>query len=434
MTRLLIRNGRVIDPSQDCDRVASLLLEDGKVAAWDCDAPADSQVIDASGWVVTPGWIDVAVELREPGFEEDETIDSGTLAAVAGGFTTVACLPNTDPPIDSQANVAFVQLQSRRADHCHVLVLACVSKGRQGEQLAELGLLAQAGSVGFTDAPSPVHNPDLLRRALQYCRMFPLPIFNRPEVRELSEGGMMHDGLVSTVLGLPGLPTAAEDVMTGRDIRLAQATGGRLHLLSISTEGSIEQIRYAKERQTPVSCSVTLASLIESDEALRGFDPNFKVRPPLRASHHVEACLEGVRDGTVDIISSGHVPRAAEKKMRELDLAPFGAVGIETAVPLLITRLILPGHLDWSTAVRRFSCEPARLLGQHLKGTLRVGADADVTLIDPVLSTSIEVDSFRSKARNCPWPGEPVRGAVMMTIVAGRIMYQRTEAVAALPG
>ena len=345
MPRLLIRGGRLVDPTQQLDRVGSLMIEDGRIVALDDGGETADQVWDAQDCVVTPGWIDIAVELREPGCEEDETIESGTAAALAGGFTTIACLPNTDPPLDSQATVEFVRHQAQRAANCQVVILASVSKQRQGEQLAELGLLAQAGAVGFTDAPCPVRNPDLLRRALQYCRMFDLPILNRPETFELSEGGIMHDGLVSTVLGLPGLPPAAEDVMTGRDLRLAQATGGRLHLLSLSTRESVEQVRRAKRDGCSITASASLMNLIETDEVLRSFSPHFKVKPPLRAQHHVQACVDGVRDGTIDILVSGHAPRAAEKKMRELDLAPFGAIGLETALPLAVTYLIEPGLL-----------------------------------------------------------------------------------------
>jgi dihydroorotase len=426
---LFIRNARIIDPSQQLDRIGSLLLSAGKVAAFDVDQPDDAEIIDATDLIVTPGWIDPAVELREPGLEEDETIATGSAAALAGGFTTIGCLANTDPPIDSQAGVEFALHQARRASACHVVVISCVSKERKGEQLAELGLLAQAGAVAFSDAPSPISNPDLMRRALQYCRMFDLPILNRPEVSELSEGGIMHDGLVSTVLGLPGLPPAAEDVMTGRDLRLAEATGGRLHLLSISTAGSVEQLRHARSRGSRVTASVTIGNLVTTDDVLRSFDPNWKVKPPFRAQHHVNACLEGLRDGTIDMITSGHSPRASEKKMRELDLAPFGAIGLETMLPLAITHLIEPGHVSWPTLIEKVTIRPAQLLGQHNKGTLRIGADADVTVIDPLHEWTIDPGRFHSRSKNCPYQGQVVRGKAT-TIVAGRIRHDSRAQVA----
>jgi dihydroorotase len=398
------------------------LVDEGKIVALDADDQT-AEVIAAEGCVVTPGWIDIAVELREPGYEEDETILTGTSAAVAGGFTTIASLPDTSPPVDSQGSVEYIHLQSVRAAQCNVLVLACVSKERLGEQLAELGLLVRAGAVGFTDAPASIDNADLMRRALQYCRMFGVPIFNRPETQELSEGGVMHDGLVSTVLGLPGMPPAAEDVMTGRDLRLAEATGGSLHLLSVSTQGSIEQIRRAKERGCDVTCSVSLPNLIETDEALRSFNTSLKLRPPLRAAHHVNACLEGLRDGTVDIITAGHAPRAAEKKMCELDVAPFGAMGLETAVPLIVTRLIEPGFLDWPTLIRRISLNPARLLRQSAKGSLVPGSDADVTVIDPNSTWRQPERGFRSKSSNSPWLNESLRGRVQAVVVRGTVVF-----------
>jgi dihydroorotase len=304
-----------------------------------------------------------------------------------------------------------------------VLVLACVSKERRGEQMAELGLLRQAGAVGFTDAPDSINNPELLRRALQYCRMLDVPIFNRPDTLELSQDGVMHEGRVSTVLGLGGMPPAAEVVMTGRDVRLAEATGGWLHILSVSASGSVEEIRRAKERGLAVTASVALPNLVETDEALRTFNTSFKLRPPLRAMHHLQACLEGLRDGTIDIITAGHAPRAAEKKLCELDAAPFGAMGLETAVPLIVTRLVAPGHLDWPCLVEKLSRNPARLLRQPAKGTLAPGSDADVTVIDPQSPWDLPPTGFRSKGANSPWLSEPLRGRVRYTIVAGQLKY-----------
>ena len=292
-------------------------------------------MIDAAGKIVAPGLIDMHVQLREPGCEEDETIETGTAAALAGGFTSIACMPETEPPIDTQAGVEFVRQQAARADNCNVFVVACVSKNREGKELAEIGPLVEAGAVAFSDGMRPVHNAELLRRALEYCLMFDKPILNHPEVRELTHGGVMHEGRVSLVLGLAGMPAAAEDVMTSRDIRLAEATGGRLHLLNVSTRRSVDLIRRGKQRRVRSRRGVAAINFTLTDESLRSFDSNYKMNPPLRSHEHVEACIAGLEDGTIDVISSGHAPRAVEKKMRELDLAPFGMVGLETTLALV---------------------------------------------------------------------------------------------------
>ena len=418
MTRVLIKGGRVIDPSQDLDRQTDILLEDGRVAAIDGVECAGVEVIDASQRIVAPGLIDLTTQLREPGFEEDETIESGTAAAIAGGYTTIACLPNTDPPIDSQAAVEFVLHQAERVDNCNVVVIACVSKNREGEQLAELGSLAAAGAIGFSDV-APIQNSELMRRALQYCTMFNRPILHRPEATELTRSGIMHEGLISTILGIKGIPTEAEDVMTSRDLRLAEATGGRLHLVGISSAGSVELIRRVRARDVVVTAGVHAANFSWTDESLRTFNSDFKVNPPLRSARHVDACIEGLRDGTIDVISSGHTPRAREKKMRELDLAPFGMTTLETTLSVVVSNLITPGYLDWPQAITKLTTNPAKVLGLTNKGTLRVGADADVTIIDPDQTWTVDTELFRSKAANTPLAGKILRGKVCEVFVAG---------------
>ena len=350
---ILLEGGRVIDPSQGMDRITSVLVEDGRIAAYDALGGGREEVIDASGKIVAPGLIDMHVHLREPGREEDETILTGTSAAVAGGFTSIACIPNTEPPIDTQASVEFIQHQAARADQCNVYVVACVSKNREGKELAELGQLVQAGAVAFSDDGAPVYDAELMRRALEYCGMFDKPILNHAEVRELTQGGVMHEGLVSLILGLPGMPAVAEDVMTGRDIALADATGGRIHIMHVSSAGSVELIRRAKGRGVRVTTEACPHHFTLTDEGLRSFDSNYKMSPPLRGQEHVDACIAGLRDGTIDVICTDHAPHALEKKMCELDLAPFGIVGLETALGLVVTRLIEPGLLDWSAAWQR---------------------------------------------------------------------------------
>lgn len=422
MNRLLIQNGRVICPAQGLDQVTSVLIEDGKIAALGARPRGDERELDASGLIVAPGLVDLHTQLREPGCEEDETIETGTAAALAGGYTSIACLPETEPPIDTPAAVEFVRQKAARAHHCHVFVVACVSKNREGKELAEIGSLVEAGAVAFSDAMRPVGSADLLRRALEYCLMFQAPILSHPEVLDLSHGGVMHEGRTSMVLGLAGMPTAAEDVMAGRDIRLAEATGGKLHLLNLSTASSIDLVRRNKARQVAVTAGVCPIHFTLTDDALREFNSDCKLNPPLRPAEHVQAVIDGLADGTLDVISSGHAPRAAEKKMQELDLAPFGMVSLETTLALVITRLIEPGHLDWPAALAKLTINPARVLGLA-KGTLRPGADADVTLIDPHETWTVDPERFQSKSSNTPLAAMTVRGRARHVIVAGELKY-----------
>jgi dihydroorotase len=426
MSKLLIANGRVLDPSQGMDRVTNLLLVDGRVAAYDAADDGTAEVLDASGRIVAPGLIDMHVHLREPGFEEDETIETGTAAAVHGGFTSVACMPNTDPPIDSQGTVEFVRQAAAQKGHCNVFAVACVSKNREGKQLAEIGQLVEAGAVAFSDDGAPVADAELMRRDFEYCLMFDKPVMNHPEVRELTQRGVMHEGLVSLVLGLPGMPAAAEDVMTSRDISLAEATGGRLHIMHVSTINGVEALRRAKLRGVRVTAEAAPHHFSLTDECLRSFDANYKMNPPLRGQEHVDAIIAGLVDGTIDVIASDHAPHAKEKKMQELDQAPFGVVGLETALGLVVTRLIEPGHLDWPTALAKMTINPARILGIP-KGTLQIGADADVTIIDPKVRWRVDPAQFRSKSSNTPFAGWELTGRAETTIVAGQIRWGRRK-------
>jgi dihydroorotase len=400
----------------------SLLIENGKIAAFDASPQGGEQVIDATGKIVAPGLIDLHTQLREPGFEEDETIETGTAAALAGGYTSIACLPDTDPPLDTPAGVEFVRQKAARAKHCNVFVIACVSKNQAGQELAEIGSLAEAGAVAFSDGMKPLDNSDLQRRALEYCLMFDKPILSHPEVSELSHGGVMHEGRVSMLLGLTGSPSASEDVRTSRDIRLAEATGGRLHLLNLSTAMSIDVVRRSKLRKVSLTAGVCAINFALTDDLLRTFDSRYKLNPPLRSPEHVEACIAGLKDGTLDVISSGHSPRAAEKKMQELDRAPFGSSSLETTLALTITRLIEPGHLDWLAALAKLTINPARVLGLK-KGTLKVGADADVTIIDPAHQWTVDPDQFRSKSAATPLAGLELRGRATHTIVGGEVRF-----------
>ncbi len=429
MATLVIRGGRIIDPSQNVDRVGDLVIEDGRVVGIDVPASPD-EVLDAAGLLVVPGLIDCQVALREPGFEEDETIVTGTAAALAGGLTSVACLPDTVPVVDNRAAAEFVQLQSDRAGHCNVFPLGAVTKDHAGQELAEIGQLVEGGAIGFTDGKTPVANAEVMRRALQYTRMFDRPILCHPQVPELVQDGVMHEGFYSTLLGLRGMPPAAEEIMTARDVALAELTGGRIHLMCLSTDGAVDLVRRAKKRGVRVTASVAVHNLLLTDAEMRSFDPNLKVDPPLRSQDHVDALIAGLKDGTIDVITSDHQPVAEEKKDRELDLAPFGISGLETLLPLCVKALIEPGHLTWPQLIDKLSTQPARVLGLK-KGTLQPGADADVTLIDPELEWTVDPQQFLSKSRNTPFAGWKVRGRATRVLVGGQVRYTLSEGVLA---
>ena len=413
-----IINGRIVDPSQQLDRFASLRIAEGKIVAIDSPPSDGDEIFDAAGRIVLPGLIDMHVHLREPGNEENETIESGTRAAIHGGFTSIACCPNTMPPVDSQATVEFIQQQAARSQHCNVNVICCISKNREGKELAELGQLFQAGAIACSDDGSPVEDAELMRRAFEYCLMFDKPLLSHPEMMSLTKGGIMHEGMVSLLLGLRGMPVAAEDVAVAQDITLAEITGGRLHVMHVSSEGAVSAIRRAKLRGIRVTAEVTPHHLTLTDETLRSFDSNFKMNPPLRSQEHVEACIEGLRDGTIDVIVSDHAPHTVEKKMRELDQAPFGIIGLETSLPVVITKLVRPGILDWSTIAQKMSLNPAKVLGIP-KGTLAIGADADVTIVDPDVKWTVSADGFHSKSKNSPYIGWELFGKASAVFVGG---------------
>lgn len=416
--RILICGGHIIDPAQGIDGIADLLIEDGKIVSIGGNAGADAVRVDAKGQLVVPGLVDLGTQLREPGHEEDETILSGTAAALAGGFTSIACLPETEPPIDTPAAVEFVRQKAARARNCNVFVLASISKNREGKELSEIGSLVEAGAVGFSDACRPLVNSELLRRALEYCLMFDKPILCHPEVPELSRSGVMHEGLVSLVLGLASMPSEAEDVMVSRDVRLAESTGGRLHLLGVSSRESCDILRRARDRKVKITAGINPNNFSLTDEVLRSFDSHFKVNPPFRSQKHVDACIAALRDGVIEVISSGHSPRASEKTLQELDLAPFGVSSLETTVGMVGKYLVQPGHLTWMQAIEKLSLNPARLLGLN-KGTLLPDADADITLIDPAISWQVNRTKFRSKSCNTPYGDLTLQGKVTQVFVAG---------------
>jgi dihydroorotase len=422
MDILRIINGRVIDPAQNVDRLVDLWIRGGQIAGFGAQSYEATRTIDAAGMIVCPGLIDMHVHLREPGREEDETIATGTAAALAGGFTSVACMPNTEPALDNQAAAEFVYLQARRAGNANVYPVGAITKGRQGSELAEMGGLVQGGAVAFTDDDAPVVSAEIMRRALEYSRMFDKPILTHCEDLDLTRGGVMHEGFESMRLGLRGLPAAAEEVMVHRDIALAELTGGRLHVLTVSTPGSVDLIRRARQRGVKVSGEVSPAHLTLTDDCLRSFDSHFKMNPPLRTKQDVLALVEGLKDGTLEVIASNHAPHAPEKKVREIDQAPGGIIGLETLLPVCIRALIEPGHLTWPQLIEKLTISPARVLGID-RGTLKPGAEADVTIIDPSAEWTIDAGQFRSKSRNSPYAGWKVKGRAHATIVAGQVRH-----------
>jgi len=424
MSILQITRGRVIDPSQGIDQVADLWIEGGNVAGIGPRPLQASRILDATDKIVCPGLIDMHVHLREPGREEDETIATGTAAALAGGITSVACMPNTEPALDSQAAAEFVYLQAKRAGNANVFPVGAITKGRKGEELAEIGGLVTGGAVAFTDDGSPVVSAEIMRRALEYCRMFDKAVLSHCEDVDLTRGGVMHEGFESMRLGLRGMPAAAEEIVVFRDIELARMANARLHVLHVSTAGSVDLIRRARRRGVQVTGEACPHHFTLTDKELRRYDSNYKMAPPLRAEDDRQALIEGLRDGTLEVIASDHAPHAPEKKMRELDLAPNGIIGLETLLPVCVVGLIEPDYLTWPQLIEKLTVNPARVLGID-RGTLKPGAVADISIVDPAAEWIVDPAQFRSKSRNCPFAGAKVRGRAHAVIVAGEVKFER---------
>jgi dihydroorotase len=423
--KLLLKGGRVIDPAAGVDRKADVLLEDGRVARVDAGiAAAGAEKIDVAGRVVAPGFIDMHVHLREPGREDEETVASGAAAAAAGGFTAVACMPNTEPPNDSASVTEFILEQARRAAAASVLPIGCVSKGRKGEELAEIGEMVRAGVVAVSDDGSPVASALLMRRALEYCRLFDVPVIDHCEEPALTGPGVMNEGPVSTALGLRGNPTASEEIMVMRDIRLAELTGGRVHIAHVSAGGSVEAIRQARRRRVPVSGEAAPHHFALTDEAVRGYDTQTKMNPPLRSEEDRRAVLEGVLDGTLEAIASDHAPHHADEKAVEFDQAPFGIVGLEMAVSIALDRLVHGAGMPLPELVRRFTQGPATILRLKGRGTLVPGSHGDVTVLDPERQVTVDLASLRTRSRNCPYAGWKLRGAAVMTVARGAVIWR----------
>lgn len=418
---LLVKGGRVIDPASGVDRLMDILIAGGKIMRLDEDIPADGcEVLDASGKIVCPGFIDLHVHLREPGFEYKEDIATGTRAAAAGGFTTICCMPNTDPIIDNAAVASFVKERSRKSGIVNVLPIGAITKNQAGQELAEMTELIAAGCVAFSDDGKPVERADIMRNALEYVKMFDLPIMSHCEEPRLSKGGQMHEGYYSTIYGLKGIPAEAEEIMVARDLLLSKLTGARIHICHISTAGSVDLIRRAKAQGIRVTCEVTPHHLTMTDEAVGDYDQDTKVNPPLRSQEHVEALWDGLKDDTIDCIATDHAPHHQESKEGEYELASTGISGLETAVPLVMS-LVRQGILELGTVIEKMTVGPARVIGSD-RGYLQEGAAADITIIDLEAVRKVDPGHFYSKGKNTPFKGMELTGWPFATIVAGKIV------------
>jgi dihydroorotase len=427
---ILLKNGRLIDPVSGRDETLDIHLVDGRIEKMkqSLTASGTTQVVELKGKIVAPGFLDMHVHLREPGFEHKETILTGCTSAAAGGFTAVACMPNTNPAIDDESVIKFIQEKARAALNGLVDVhpVAAVSIGRKGEHLAPLAELADAGAVAFTDDGDPVYDAELMRRALEYARMFNKPIIQHAQDLPLTKGGVMNEGYNSTALGLPGMPAIGEDIMVARDIQLAQYTKSQYHIAHMSTSGCVELVRKAKSSGLKVTCEVTPHHFTLTDDAVRTYDTNTKMNPPLRSRDDVEALKHGLKDGTIDVIATDHAPHSYDEKQVEFQSAPFGIVGLETAIGLAITELFEKGVLSLDRIIEKFSTNPRRIL--HLPEiTIQEGEEANLTLFDPSAEWIVDVQKLKSKSKNSPFNGFRLRGSAVGVFNHGQV-YWNTRA------
>lgn len=417
--KLVVKNGHLIDPTHDVDRVADILIDNGKIKDIGNIESNDIPTIDATGLCVAPGFFDIHVHLREPGTEEAETLRSGGCAAVAGGFTAIAAMPNTVPPNDCASMTQFIVSQAERDSPARIFPIGAITKGQAGESLAEIGDMVEAGIVAISDDGKPVMNARLFRRSMEYSRLFDIPVIQHCEDLDLSFGGVIHEGLVSTRLGLKGIPAAAEDSIVARDLILAEVTGARYHVAHLSTSGAVELVRRAKKSGFPVSAEVTPHHFTLTEEAIKDFDTNTKMKPPLRSETDRSAIIAGIEDGTIDAIATDHAPHHANLKMLEFDRAPFGIIGLETALGLAITNLDLP----LARLVEMFSTNPQKIMKVDGWG-LYIGSTADLTLFDTEYEWTVNLADSKSLSRNSPFDGWKLKGKAMVTIVGGEIVHE----------
>lgn len=423
--KLLIRNGRLIDPANRFDAITDVLIENGKIARIGQKLPTEKKVIDARNRWIIPGLVDLHTHLREPGFEHKETIETGTQSAVAGGFCSICCMPNTNPINDNEAVTRFILDRAHQAGRVRIYPIGAITKGSLGKELAETGELVKAGCRAISDDGRPVINSEVMRRALEYSKIFDIPVINHCEDPQLVGDGVMNEGIVSLDLGLKGIPAVAEEIMVARDLLLAEQTGGNLHLAHVSTGGSVRMIREAKQRAIKVTAEACPHHFMLTEEAVRDYNTAAKVSPPLRTQADVQAIREGLADGTIDAIATDHAPHTEEEKQCEFDRAPFGMVGLETALSLTLG-LVEAGVLTISQAVSKLSHQPARIMRLNT-GHLGVGADADIALVDPEDHWVVEPEKLHSKSKNTAFKGWKMTGRVVLTLMGGRVVYSTKE-------
>ncbi|OGC22702.1 dihydroorotase [candidate division WOR-1 bacterium RIFOXYB2_FULL_42_35] len=424
MAALLIKNGRVIDPASGLDAVRDVLIEEGKIKFIKTKLHSTkAKIIDAKGKLVLPGLIDMHTHLRDPGRPDKETIASGTRAAARGGFTTVCCMANTEPVLDSPALIEYIRTKAAATGMVNVYPIGAVSKGLAGEELVEMGLMAEEGAVAFSDDGKPIMKADMMRRALEYSKQFGLPIIAHCEDRELAHGGAMNEGALSTAIGLPGIPALSEEIMVARDVMLAKHYG-QVHIAHVSSGKSVDIIRQAKKKNSSVSCETCPHYFSLTEEAVANYDTNAKVNPPLKTAQDVAAVIKGLKDGTIDVIATDHAPHNVEEKKVEFNRAAFGLVGLETALALVLTKLVNTKHLTLKEAVAKLTSAPAKILNFKNKGRIAVGADADVIIVDPKSEWEVDPLQFASKSKNTPFTGWKLQGKVLFTIVGGKVVVR----------
>ena len=422
---ILLKGGHVVDPATGLDSTADILIKGGKVADAGKNLKATgAKTIDCKGKIVLPGLIDMHTHLRQPGREDEETFITGGRAALKGGFTSVLCMANTSPPVDNKGVVEYIYAESAKADLVNIYTVGAVTKGLEGKELTEIGQIFEAGAKALSDDGRPIMDAELMRRALEYTKMFGLPIISHCEDLNLSRNGVMNEGFISTKMGLKGVPRAAETVMVMRDIELAQLTLSRVHIAHVSTKESVELIRQAKKKKIDVTCETCPHYFTLTEEAVSGFNTSAKVNPPLRTKEDAEAIKKGLADGTIDAIATDHAPHTEEEKDIEFDLAASGMIGLETALPLVYMELVMKGVLKWSEAAERMSLNPAKILGLSGKGSLKPGSDADVTVFNPEVNWVVEAKKLESKSKNTPFIGKKLNGAAELTIVGGKIKFE----------
>jgi dihydroorotase len=427
---LLRKGGRIIDPANGADTVSDLLIKGSKIAQAGKDIKAaGAKQVDCKGKIVLPGLIDVHTHFRQPGREDEETFVTGSRAALKGGFTSVLCMANTSPVIDNKGIVEYVYAEAAKAGLINIYTAAAVTKNLEGKELTEIGQIAAAGAKALSDDGKPVMNAEMLRRAMEYAKMFGLPVISHCEDLNLSRNGVMNEGAVSTRLGLKGVPRASETVMVIRDIEIAHLTGAKLHIAHVSAKESVEALRQAKKRKIKVTCETCPHYFTLTEEAVLGYNTSAKVSPPLRTREDVEAVKEGLSDGTIDIISTDHAPHSAEEKDVEFDFASSGMIGLEFAASLVNSELVRNNVLDWKGVAQKMSANPAALLALEGKGSLREGSDADVTVFDPGCEWTVEAGDIESKSKNTPLIGRKLGGLAVITIVGGRIRYENGKFV-----